>query len=101
MIATATIWSNRDYPNNNPRQWYLDKFKSWGFEYDDDIYKEIVEHSLMERKHHESGNYTWLERTGMFFKNTAFVKEQPAEPAEEVFEESGEVNEEAQDGGEF
>ena len=55
----------------------------------------------MERKHHESGNYTWLERTGMFFKNTAFVKEQPAEPAEEVFEESGEVNEEAQDGGEF
>ena len=101
VIATATIWSNRDYPNNNPRQWYLDKFKSWGFEYDDDIYKEIVEHSLMERKHHESGNYTWLERTGMFFKNTAFVKEQPPEPVEEVFEESGEVNQEAQDVGEF
>ena len=72
VIATATIWSNKEYPNNNNRQWYIDKFESWGFEYDDDIYKEIVEHSLMDRKNHESGNYTWLERTGMFFKNSAF-----------------------------
>ena len=72
VIATATIWSNKEYPNNNNRQWYIDKFESWGFEYDDDIYKEIVEHSLMDRKNHESGNYTWLERTGMFFKNSTF-----------------------------
>jgi len=98
VIATATIWSNKEYPNNNSRQWYIDKFKSWGFEYDDDIYKEVVEHSLMERKAHESGTYTWLERTGMFFKNTAFTKDKPVE---EVFEESGEVDEEAQDGGSF
>lgn len=97
LIATATVWSNREYPNGNKRQWYIDRFESWGFEYDDDLYKEVVEHSLMERKNHESGSYTWLERTGMVFKNTMLVGSQT-----ESFEESeSESVEEVEDGGTF
>ena len=97
VIATATIWSNREYPNGNRRQWYIDRFEKWGFEYDDDIYKEIVEHSLMERKNHESGSYTWLERTGMFFKNTRLLGNKP-----ESFEKSeSEDFNGIQDGGTF
>ena len=97
LIATATVWSNREYPNGNKRQWYIDRFESWGFEYDDDMYKEVVEHSLMERKNHESGSYTWLERTGMAFKNTMLVGSQT-----ESFEESeSESVEEVEDGGTF
>jgi hypothetical protein len=97
LIATATVWSNREYPNGNKRQWYIDRFESWGFEYDDDLYKEVVEHSLMERKNHESGSYTWLERTGMVFKNTMLIGSQT-----ESFEESeSESVEEVEDGGTF
>ena len=97
LIATATVWSNREYPNGNKRQWYIDRFESWGFKYDDDLYKEVVEHSLMERKNHESGSYTWLERTGMVFKNTMLVGSQT-----ESFEESeSESVEEVEDGGTF
>lgn len=97
VIATATIWSDREYPNGNKRQWYIDRFKKWGFEYDDDLYKEVVEHSLMERKNHESGNFTWLERTGMVFKNTMLLGSQV-----ESFEESeSESVEEVEDGGTF
>ena len=97
LIATATVWSNREYPNGNKRQWYIDRFESWGFKYDDDLYKEVVEHSLMERKNHESGSYTWLERTGMVFKNTMLIGSQT-----ESFEESeSESVEEVEDGGTF
>ena len=97
LIATATVWSNREYPNGNKRQWYIDRFESWGFKYDDDLYKEVVEHSLMERKNHESGSYTWLERTGMVFKNTMLIGNQT-----ESFEESeSESVEEVEDGGTF
>ena len=97
LIATATVWSNREYPNGNKRQWYIDRFESWGFKYDDDLYKEVVEHSLMERKNHESGSYTWLERTGMVFKNTMLIGSQT-----ESFEESeSEGVEEVEDGGTF
>ena len=97
LIATATVWSNREYPNGNKRQWYIDRFESWGFQYDDDLYKEVVEHSLMERKNHESGSYTWLERTGMVFKNTMLIGSQT-----ESFEESeSESVEEVEDGGTF
>lgn len=97
LIATATVWSNREYPNGNKRQWYIDRFESWGFKYDDDLYKEVVEHSLMERKNHESGSYTWLERTGMVFKNTMLIGSQT-----ESFEDSeSESVEEVEDGGTF
>ncbi len=97
LIATATVWSNREYPNGNKRQWYIDRFESWGFKYDDDLYKEVVEHSLMERKNHESGSYTWLERTGMVFKNTMLIGSQT-----ESFEESeSESVEKVEDGGTF
>ena len=97
LIATATVWSNREYPNGNKRQWYIDRFESWGFKYDDDLYKEVVEHSLMERKNHESGSYTWLERTGMVFKNTMLIGNQT-----ESFEDSeSESVEEVEDGGTF
>ena len=97
LIATATVWSNREYPNGNKRQWYIDRFESWGFKYDDDLYKEVVEHSLMERKNHESGSYTWLERTGMVFKNTILIGSQT-----ESFEDSeSESVEEVEDGGTF
>ena len=97
LIATATVWSNREYPNGNKRQWYIDRFESWGFKYDDDLYKEVVEHSLMERKNHESGSYTWLERTGMVFKITMLIGSQT-----ESFEDSeSESVEEVEDGGTF
>ena len=97
LIATATVWSNREYPNGNKRQWYIDRFESWGFKYDDDLYKEVVEHSLMERKNHETGSYTWLERTGMVFKNTMLIGNQT-----ESFEDSeSESVEEVEDGGTF
>jgi len=101
VIATATIWSNKEYPNNNNRQWYIDKFESWGFEYDDDIYKEIVEHSLMDRKNHESGNYTWLERTGMFFKNSAFfASEETTDDELDAVDVKDELSD-VEDGGTF
>jgi hypothetical protein len=79
VIATATTWSNKEYPNGNKRQWYIDKFESWGLEYDDEAYKQVVEHSLMDRKNHDSGNYTWLERTGMFFKNPKLIADEDIE----------------------
>jgi hypothetical protein len=101
VIATATIWSNKEYPNNNNRQWYIDKFESWGFQYDDDIYKEIVEHSLMDRKNHESGNYTWLERTGMFFKNSAFfASEETTDDELDAVDVEDELSD-VEDGGSF
>jgi len=101
VIATATIWSNKEYPNNNNRQWYIDKFESWGFQYDDDIYKEIVEHSLMDRKNHESGNYTWLERTGMFFKNSAFfASEETTDDELDAVDVKDELSD-VEDGGSF
>ena len=86
-----------EYANGNKSQWYIDRFESGGFKYDDDLYKEVVEHSLMERKNHESGSYTWLERTGMVFKNTMLIGSQT-----ESFEDSeSESVEEVEDGGTF
>ena len=116
IVATATIWSNKEYPNANKRSWWLEKFESWGFEYDEETYKQIVEHSLMDRKAHQTGNYTWLERTGMFFKNPELLskpkpvkaekkqekKEEPKEFDSEIeTQEVIETQDAIQDGGEF
>ena len=112
IVATATVSSNREYPNPNRRDWWLKKFESWGFEFDEKSYKQVVDHSLMDRKLLQNGNYTWLERTGMFFKNPKFVKSKPKKKTKHKKElkefntgpetqQDIETQNDIQDGGEF
>jgi hypothetical protein len=77
IVATATTWPDGEFLNPNKRDWWLKKFESWGFEFDEENYKTVVDYSLMDRKLLYNGNYTWLERTGMFFKNPKLLKPKP------------------------
>ena len=64
----------------------------------------------MDKKAHQTGNYTWLERTGMFFKNPELLSKPKSVKAEkkevkqedkvedDVMDEKEDV---IQDGGEF
>lgn len=74
VVCSSSLYDNEHHFCVQEKSWWIDQFEKRGFAYDDNIYKEILEASTMDKKTTSKDGLTatWLERNGMYFRNTNY-----------------------------
>tara|TARA_Y100001963_G_C6508074_1_gene320851 strand:- start:361 stop:567 length:207 start_codon:yes stop_codon:yes gene_type:complete len=65
MCTAAPIgWGGHHHVNEQSQEYWVEKFKNYGFTYDPKVSNLVKENSTMRKKHGKS----FIERTGMYFR---------------------------------
>tara|TARA_R100001129_G_scaffold141473_1_gene102694 strand:+ start:214 stop:753 length:540 start_codon:yes stop_codon:yes gene_type:complete len=65
MCTAAPIgWGGHHHVNEQSQEYWVEKFKNYGFTYDPEVSNLVKENSTMRKKHGKS----FIERTGMYFR---------------------------------